>query len=145
MVLQVKRNAQSCANDIDSLFEAMFSPLNLTEYAHSGVRGRKLPLLNLSVDKEGKYFKIEAAIAGYKNVTAEVEGNEIVIKGESIETDDATYILKEISTRSFTRSIVIPNSVDKKNILAIKENGILIITMPVFESELPRQLQIEEK
>ena len=130
----------------NSMLEDLFFPMAPKDFVMNGLRGDRIPLINLSVDKDGKEFRIEAAVAGYDSVTATVEGNEVVIKGSSSkDVVERDYALKEISSKSFERSVVIPNSVDKKNIKAMRENGMLIITMPVFESELPRVLQIEEK
>jgi HSP20 family protein len=50
---------------------------------------------------------------------------------------------QEITYGSFTRTIVLPEGVDKEKISAEYRNGTLEITAPIAASSLPRRIEIK--
>ncbi len=59
------------------------------------------------------------------------------------ETKEADYLHREISYGSFTRSLVLPEGVDKDKISAEYRNGMLEITAPIATSALPKKIEIK--
>ncbi|MER3581345.1 MAG: Hsp20/alpha crystallin family protein [Patescibacteria group bacterium] len=123
------------------------------EFQHSNPMSEELHLENegtLSVDI---YYKdnnlvIVSPIAGTskENIEIIVQGDVLIIKGrrsapESIEEQD--YLRKECFWGPFSRTIVLPKSVDKNNIKAFYENGILIIKIPKTTEEDLKKISIE--
>ncbi len=91
----------------------------------------------LSVDiyvKDGELV-IVAPIAGSskENIEVIIQGDILIIKGERFppeNVEEASYKKKECYWGPFSRSIVLPRDVDKSNIRAFYENGILMIRIP---------------
>ena len=123
------------------------------EFQHSNPMSEELHLENegtLSVDI---YYKdnnlvIVSPIAGTskENIEIIVQGDVLIIKGrrsapENIEEQD--YLRKECFWGPFSRTIVLPKSVDKNNIKAFYENGILIIKIPKTTEEDLKKISIE--
>tara|TARA_Y100000310_G_C20307117_1_gene634478 strand:+ start:119 stop:589 length:471 start_codon:yes stop_codon:yes gene_type:complete len=93
---------------------------------------RALPKINIK-EKEDKYI-VEAFLAGYdkKDVTVNVENNHLTIssKKHAIFLDaDEHYVHKEISGRSFSRTIPFVHEVREDNVKAKFKEGILSITL----------------
>lgn len=131
---------------IQRLMDSLFFPTTPQQYISVVTASEKIPRINAMVKKDGTEFIIEAAIAGYGNdVEVKIDGQKIIMSGGSSTEKDSEYeyVLKELTSKSFTRTVAIPPSVDKKNIKVTKDQGILRITMPVLEEERPRILQIE--
>jgi len=81
-----------------------------------------------------------------KDVDIQVHGNTLTITGERTntrETRDADFLLREITYGSFTRSIVLPEGVDKEKITAEYRNGVLEITAPIATASLPKKVEIK--
>ncbi|MER3406821.1 MAG: Hsp20/alpha crystallin family protein [Patescibacteria group bacterium] len=123
------------------------------EFQPSNPMSEELHLENegtLSVDI---YYKdnnlvIVSPIAGTskENIEIIVQGDVLIIKGrrsapENIEEED--YLRKECFWGPFSRTIVLPKSVDKNNIKAFYENGILIIKIPKTTEEDLKKISIE--
>ncbi|MER3570311.1 MAG: Hsp20/alpha crystallin family protein [Patescibacteria group bacterium] len=123
------------------------------EFQPSNPMSEELHLENegtLSVDI---YYKdnnlvIVSPIAGTskENIEIIVQGDVLIIKGrrsapENIEEQD--YLRKECFWGPFSRTIVLPKSVDKNNIRAFYENGILIIKIPKTTEEDLKKIRIE--
>jgi len=93
---------------------------------------------------------IEAEVPGLKKeqVLVEVEDNVLRIKGEkqSIETKEHKYIHKELKRSSFCRSFSLGENVDKNNVSAKFENGILEITLnkvkPTPKTDTVKQIEV---
>src|SRR6202008_4991050 len=81
-----------------------------------------------------------------KDVEIHVQGNTLTISGERTstrETNEADYMQKEISYGSFTRSLVLPEGVDRERVSAEYRNGVLEITAPVATASLPKKVEIK--
>lgn len=75
-----------------------------------------------------------------------MQGNTLTISGErtdSRETRDADFLQREITYASFTRSVVLPEGVDKEKLTAEYRNGLLEITAPVSTASLPKKVEIK--
>jgi molecular chaperone IbpA len=83
------------------------------------------PPYNIKQVDDNKYV-IEMAVAGFAKTDIEVtlEGNKLVIKGETKEAEDAaTYIFKGIANRNFVRQFTLADKVEIKD--AEIANGML--------------------
>lgn len=84
-------------------------------------------------------YSLEFAVAGFdlSEIDISVEGNNLTIAGEKVErTDEATYIYKGISTRSFKRTIPLGDHIVVKD--ALIKNGMLTINL---EREIPESMK----
>ena len=53
------------------------------------------------------------------------------------------YVYKGISSQSFTFAIKLGDNIDQKSIKARNEDGVLVVTLPFKEQELPEVSKIE--
>jgi HSP20 family protein len=106
------------------------------------------PAVESFIDKNNKKFHCEAQLPGVdpKDVEIHVQGNTLTITGErtsSRETNEADYLQREITYGSFTRSLVLPEGVDKERVTAEYRNGVLEITAPIATASLPKRVEIK--
>ena len=99
----------------------------------------------------GKELRLEAELAGFKkeDIKIDIENKYLTIsaerKSEKEDKDEkGNYIRRERSYGSFSRSFDI-SGIDSEKISAKYEDGILTLTLPKKEKELPekRTLEIE--
>lgn len=74
-------------------------------------------------------YSVELACAGYspKDLTVSIEGNYLVILGKKQETDTKEYLYKGISSKTFRKSILVPDTIEVES--TVYSNGILKILM----------------
>lgn len=90
-------------------------------------------------------YALEIAVAGFDldEIDVGVEGNNLTVTGQKIEKkEDATYIYKGISTRSFKRTIPLGDHIVVRD--AVIKNGMLTIQLEreVPEAMKPRKIAI---
>jgi len=106
------------------------------------------PSVESFIDKGNQKFHCEVLLPGVdaKDVNIQVQGNTLTISGErtsSRETKEADYLQREITYGSFTRSLVLPEGVDKDKLSAEYRNGVLQITAPIAAAALPKKVEIK--
>jgi HSP20 family protein len=106
------------------------------------------PAVESFIDKNNKKFHCEVLLPGIdpKDVDIQVQGNTLTITGErtdSRETRDADFLQREFTYGSFTRSLALPEGVDKERLTAEYRNGVLEITAPIATASLPKKVEIK--
>jgi len=107
-----------------------------------------IPGANISED-ENKY-QIELAIPGLekKDIKVEIDKDILKVRHESSEKKENIknkYSRREFRYNGFTRTFVIPESVDDSKMKAKYENGILMLELPkkpISEIEQKREIRI---
>ena len=105
------------------------------------------PPYNIKQVKENKYV-IEMAVAGFAKTDIEVtlEGNKLVIKGNTQETDDAnSYIFKGIANRNFVRQFTLADKIEIKDAEIV--NGMLQIWLEnmVKAQDMVKKITVKSK
>ena len=102
--------------------------------------------------EENDKFVIKVKAPGFdeKNVDISIEENSVTITGKSESQEEEKdekrkYYRKEITTRSFTRSVTLPRKVDAEKAEAEFKNGILEIRLPKAEEAKPKKIAIKVK
>lgn len=105
-------------------------------------------ILSVDIYNKDNSIIIVSPVAGSSKEKIEifVQGDVLIIKGqrlppENIEEKD--YLRKECYWGAFSRTIVLPKNVDKGNIRAFYDNGILIIKIPKLGLEETKKVFIE--
>jgi HSP20 family protein len=86
-----------------------------------------------------------------KDVTVDVEGNTLTLKGEKKtereekKEKNGRWHLVERAWGSFERSFTLPSSVDPQKIKADFENGLLTVHLPKRETSTARRVPISGK
>ena len=99
------------------------------------------PALNILESEKG--FQVEVAAPGMTKEDFDVkidDDNHLVISvDKKTETeardDDTCYLRREFSYSNFQRRMILPDTIDKENISAKAENGILTIDIPKREEK----------
>lgn len=100
------------------------------------------PSVNILEDEQE--YKIEVAAPGMTKYDFNVlinEGNEMVIsmekksESEEKEKDGKRYLRREFSYSSYKRTFTLPDNVDKANIAAKVDNGMLTVSLPKMKEE----------
>jgi HSP20 family protein len=107
-----------------------------------------LPSVNIKESNES--FDVEVAAPGLSKEDFRIELNNDLLTISSEKKDEKTeeeshYTSREFSYQSFSRSFSLPGSIERENISAKYENGILFITIPKKEearSKPVRQIEI---
>ena len=91
------------------------------------------PAVESFIDKDDKKFHCQVVLPGVdpKDVDIQVQGNTLTISGErtnSREAREADFLQREITYGSFTRSLALPEGVDRERPSAEYRNGKLEIT-----------------
>ena len=107
-----------------------------------------IPEANISED-DNKY-QIELAVPGLEKKEIKVEIDKDILKvrhesQEKKENENQRYSRREFLYKGFTRTFIIPESVDDSKLKAKYENGILILELPKkpkAEVEQKREIRI---
>lgn len=122
----------------DSWFPYVFNSFFNSD-AHSQV-SVTTPALNI-LERE-KEYTVEMAVPGMKKgdfiVSIDADGN-LNIKmekqgQEETKQADGRYLRREFSYGKFDRTLILPDEVEKENISAKVEDGILYITLPKVDT-----------
>jgi HSP20 family protein len=105
--------------------------------------------LPLDVSESEEAFIVKASIPGIDPDDLEIHlhDNILTIKGESsFEDEEETqqYHLRERHFGSFMRSIALPTAIDRDEIGATCENGVLTLHLPKSQESKPRRISINQ-
>ena len=103
------------------------------------------PSMNLS-KREGKYvYEFEVPGFNKEDISLELkESNYLVIQGDTTEErTDEEQLIKERSSRSFRRTVLLPKDVDVDTITARVENGVLEISVNQSEETAGKIIPID--
>lgn len=126
------------------------SSIKIHPLPHDDNEPLKKEVGQLSVDiyHTAKDIVIQAPIAGVReeDVKLSVTDDVLVIKGERPPKESVSedcYYTRECFWGNFSRSIVLPEGADTKNINATFENGVLEIRIPKGEIERTKIIKIK--
>jgi len=107
--------------------------------------GTWIPPVDISEDKDR--ISLTAELPGFTEdqVEVQMEGGVLTIRGErkfEDEKEGRNFHRLERSYGTFVRSFTLPNNVDRENIHASFQNGLLEIDLPKREEARPRQIKV---
>ena len=138
-------------NGLDEMFRELnrytigFEPLFTRLHTYNARESIGYPPYNLDQDADGTHYRLELAVAGFKQEELEVsitDDRVLVVKGSRIKNDDRTWIHRGIAARDFEKSFTLADRI--KVIGAKMEDGLLIIDLEreVPEDKKPRRIPI---
>ena len=107
-----------------------------------------VPAMDIAEDDAGYTMTAELPGMAETDVTVELRGDMLTIKGEKkqeSERDEAEMHLSERSYGAFTRSFSLPDGVDGGAIAASFTNGVLTVKLPKTKAVAPETKKIEVK
>jgi HSP20 family protein len=103
--------------------------------------------MNLTENEKG--FEVRVQVPGLKpeDIEVTVQENTLTVKGQyqtsrEQQGEQKQWLVREISSGSFQRSITFPKTVDFDKIATNYENGVLSITVPFGEANQPKRISI---
>jgi len=106
------------------------------------------PPVDIYEDENSVIIKAEIPDVDQKDIDIKIEDNTLTLKGErkhSSEIRKENYYRVERYFGQFQRSFSLPQSIDRENIKASCDKGVLTITLPKKESVQPKQITVEVK
>ncbi len=93
---------------------------------------------------------VKASLPGLKaeDVNITITADMLTLRGEfkeENENKDATWHIREQSSGSFERSVILPTDVQSDKAKAEFENGVLTVTLPKAETVKPRTITVKAK
>jgi HSP20 family protein len=110
-----------------------------------GFRG-KLPTTDVYTNKDNELV-VEAHLPHFneEDITISVDRGSLVIQAERREREedkDKKYVMRE-SSSSFYRNVQLPQEAEMKNVKASFADGVLAITVPLKDTDVPTNIPIE--
>ena len=137
----------------DSFFDEFFNAEPVTDLLNPSTTLKTLATDNLEIDmyETEKEVIVEAKVPGFKeeNLSIKIEDNILIIEGtsqeESEQKQNRKYHIKEVSTKSIYRSLMLPVKIDAENSEAEFTNGMVKITLPKLENSQPKSIKVKTK
>ncbi|MBR3454256.1 MAG: Hsp20/alpha crystallin family protein [Bacteroidaceae bacterium] len=139
-MLTVRKNNVWFPDFFNDLFDAALAPAKVKTAA---------PAINVS--ENDKEYKVEVAAPGMGKDDFDIELNEennLVIKLEkkvekkeeapegAQKENNYRYLRREFSYEKYQQTLILPDDVDKENINAVVEHGVLTICLPKEQSKV---------
>jgi len=102
--------------------------------------------LGVNVREEDEAYTLSALVPGLKSedVNIQVLDDVLRIEGE-YKQDETGYLLQELPSGSFTRTLRLPAAIDADSVEAKIADGVLTLRLPKAESARPKQIKITSK
>ena len=99
--------------------------------------------LGVNIREEDDTYVLSALVPGLKaeNLNIQVLDDVLRIEGE-YKVDDAEYLMNELPSGSFTRTLRLPAAIEADHVEAKIVDGILTLTLPKTESARPKNIKI---
>ena len=105
--------------------------------------------LALDVQEDDNNYVITTALPGVQadNIKINLQNDYLTIEGEipeqTTEKQDSRFLMRERSYGRFSRTIRLPQPVNRDRVEATYEDGILRLTLPKSEEAQPRQITVK--
>lgn len=137
------------ANPIDRLFDrlnwgfpAIDRLFNEAETSEEGWASIRLPRTNVQETDDSYVFTMEMPGLDKKDVSVNIEGDTLVIKGEKSEQhEEKGLIRREYRSARFERTFNV-NGISREGVKARMENGILSVSLPKAPEKVGKKIEI---
>ena len=135
--------------DLDHAFDHFFRHSALPSLTSESALA-VVPPIETWIDESDKEFHLTMPLPGLKpeEVNVHLQGKTLILTGnqeEEAKDSGKTFLKREFSTRTFRRSITLPDGIDGDKLTATLTDGILEITVPIAASALPKKIEIKAK
>jgi HSP20 family protein len=109
--------------------------------------------LGINIREEDESYVLSALVPGLQaeDLNIQVLDDVLRIEGEykqsspADKAEESNYLVRELPTGSFTRTLRLPSSIDADKVDARITDGILTLNLPKAESARPRRISITTK
>lgn len=111
--------------------------------AEEGWSAVRLPRTNIRETDDSYLFTMEMPGLSRQNVEVNIEGDTLVVKGEKTEqSEDKGLLRREYRATRFERTFTVGNAIDRDNVKAKMEDGILTVTLPKSAEKVGRKIDV---
>jgi HSP20 family protein len=102
--------------------------------------------IGINVREEDDSYVLSALVPGIKSdeLNIQVLDDVVRIEGE-YKVDESKYLIRELPTGSFMRTLRLPAPIDAEHVEANITDGVLTLRLPKAESARPKQIKINSK
>ena len=102
--------------------------------------------LGVNIREEDDAYLLSSLVPGLKaeDLNIQVLDDVVRIEGE-YKADENEYLLRELPSGSFTRTLRLPAAIEANSVEAKIADGILTLKLPKAESARPKKIQIKVK
>lgn len=94
--------------------------------------------------EDGKVLlRVEMPGVSKDEVDVQMENDTLTIRGEREIPESASYLVRERRVAPFERTYTVDDSIDRDNIEAHMEHGVLTLTLHLREQVKPRKIEIK--
>jgi HSP20 family protein len=103
--------------------------------------------LGINVREEDEAYVVSALVPGIKSDELNIQVLEDVvnIKVEYRAEENNGYLVHELPSGSFTRTLRLPAPIDAEHVEANVSDGVLALRLPKAESARPKQIKIQSR
>ncbi len=103
--------------------------------------------LGINVREEDDAYILSALVSGIKSdeLNIQVLDDVVRIEAEYKADENDGYLVRELPTGSFTRSLRLPVPIDADHVEANVTDGVLTLRLPKAESARPKQIKIKSR
>jgi HSP20 family protein len=100
--------------------------------------------LGINIREQDDSYILSALVPGLKAEDLNIQVLEDVVRidGE-FKADENDYLVKELPSGSFTRTLRLPSEIDAEHVDAQIADGVLTLTLPKAESARPKKISIK--
>jgi HSP20 family protein len=141
---QPARDLQSFQREVNRLFGSVFD--SQAGASGGGVARRFVPAVDLVEEDERYVLRADLPGVREQDVKVEVQDNVLTVSGErhsEREERKEGYYRVERASGNFSRSLVLPEGIDPRQIQARIEHGVLEVSVPKPEQRTPHRVAIE--
>ncbi len=103
--------------------------------------------LGVNVREEGDAYILSALVPGIQSDELNIQVLDDVVRIEAEYKTNANegYLVHELPSGSFTRTLRLPAALDAEHVEADVTNGVLTLRLPKVESARPKQIKINSR
>ncbi len=118
-------------------------PYPFRRVAHRLAEQTRQRSLGVNIREEDEAYILSALVPGLKaeDLNIQILGDVVSIEGE-YKAEEAEFLLDELPSGSFRRTLRLPNEVDSEKVEAKIADGVLTLTLPKAESARPKKIKI---
>jgi HSP20 family protein len=127
------------------LFDEPFVPSLPWNLGENG-EGEWRPLVDIVENKDGLLLKVEIPGVKQEDISLSLEDNVLTVKGErkyEAQTNEDGYSRVERRYGAFSRTVLLPPTVDADQVKATYKDGVLEILLPKQEEAKPKTIKVE--
>ena len=135
------RRLRDLQREVDSIFDQFFGRSEDEEASAVWA-----PRTDLSETDDAFRIRLDVPGMTKDDITINLQNNTLTVSGErtSERTDEGEeYVRVERAFGNFHRTFTLPNAVDRENVEAAYEDGVLTINVPKTEESTRRQIEIQ--